>query len=750
MKKYIRNGLIYIQPTSPAEVLSKLGLAVSVVLILLGLVGLILVRDNLDKPQDIRQQASVQQGKVLVVAAPTTAIKVNQTSKIQFTVNTQELQVDGVQLVFNLISDSPDGVDIQVLPNSGFQTAYSEVQSTADGWLIGLIAVPKTIGSGFSSNSPVPFVELSFTPMTTGTLKLAFDQGNSLSIVHNSVPPKDELRTLTDVNLVIEENVGASPLPTPTPSPTPSPGVSPSPTTTQNDFYFPALADRNNVFWFYEVGTRTSVASNQLVPSKTFVMEIPYTVQNAVKTTSSDTRSVGINIYQNNQLISSATTAYAATVTSAGAAGTLSTTFTAQSSNTFRISVDPNNDWSESSESNNSFEKTFTYVGTGGVTYRSCNESCSSNSECGTNYRCYQNRCRLVTNVSDSTCSTTTSSGLQRRCNEYCADSRECASGFTCFYNKCRLPENPDEASCVAPTTYIVAAIGQSCNQSCGSNQDCGVNLRCYNGACRLATNPGSASCSPATTDTLSGLYQTNKGGGAADQTESASSGGTLNNGTNTGTSSATMSPKPSSKTTPAKDTSGSDTQVKAPGDMTLLERLQQLLPSSLGSSQGSSLPQLALLVGGGLLALILIFWALSRIFGGGRSSSPTMVVRPPLSGEYEHSLQNKIQELTAQNNQKPTEATANMSAMPPQTLRPAQNLRPPQAVRPAAPQQPSTLAQPSVSTRPSAPAQPPLSSTRPAPYMPAAPSGVTPPPPTSSMLQRIQTKGVQPPGRVS
>jgi hypothetical protein len=142
--------------------------------------------------------------------------------------------------------------------------------------------------------------------------------------------------------------------------------------------------------------------------------------------------------------------------------------------------------------------------GIGGTDLSSCNESCSSNDDCIANHRCYNDECRLATNVSSSTCSAPADMGLNFSCNEYCADSNECSSDLTCTENKCRNPENLTSTTCADLTIVQRETLVSSCNESCSINNDCDVNLRCYKGACRLATNPSSFSCSPKSKTSLS------------------------------------------------------------------------------------------------------------------------------------------------------------------------------------------------------------------------------------------------------
>lgn len=159
-------------------------------------------------------------------------------------------------------------------------------------------------------------------------------------------------------------------------------------------------------------------------------------------------------------------------------------------------------------------------AGVGGVSYKQCNESCTSNAECAPNLTCSNNQCRRAGNVESNLCVLPPDAGLNRTCNEYCADTRECASGYSCWYNRCRNPKNLNDISCRLPakkTTYRVvrpndtvvvdkggtivdkgadAASEASCNEACVSNRDCELGLRCFENHCRLPANLNSTVCS--------------------------------------------------------------------------------------------------------------------------------------------------------------------------------------------------------------------------------------------------------------
>jgi len=72
-------------------------------------------------------------------------------------------------------------------------------------------------------------------------------------------------------------------------------------------------------------------------------------------------------------------------------------------------------------------------------------------------------------------------------CNDGCSSNTDCSDGLECVGGACRNPE------CSAETDCTCEVIKSSCNQSCTVNSDCVEGLICSGGSCR---NP---SCTPET-----------------------------------------------------------------------------------------------------------------------------------------------------------------------------------------------------------------------------------------------------------
>lgn len=129
-----------------------------------------------------------------------------------------------------------------------------------------------------------------------------------------------------------------------------------------------------------------------------------------------------------------------------------------------------------------------------------CNSVCETNAECATadeDYVCYNNRCRLQTNISSQSCRQPGGGSTQYSCNSACQTNEQCRTAnefFLCHNGQCRLDINLNSATCQEPTDQKQAQV--SCNDACAANTDCTNAAHiCYNGQCRLETNPESATC---------------------------------------------------------------------------------------------------------------------------------------------------------------------------------------------------------------------------------------------------------------
>lgn len=561
---------------------------ISLLLILLGTVGLVALQKPLqEKSQDVRSDASVSGGQITVSGSPSSGSTLNiETTTIDFRANTQGVQTDGVQLVFNIITNTLGSTpSISVPSGSGLQNSYSNVEQTGDGYLVSVIALPQQIGQTFSSTSATTIAQLRLPITQAGGVEISFDPEKSKSIIHDTNPPQDSLNHVSALNYTVSN------------------------------------------------GSTACTEDAKQCPDGSSVSRVAPNCE-------------------------------------------------------FAACPDDNDDNSDNNDSNDD-------AGTGGVTVKGCNLSCSSNSECETDHRCYNGQCRLVTNVSSTSCQPVADQGLSRGCNQYCADSQECGYGYSCLENKCRRADNPDDSYCNIPASTVQQGIAEGCNKACGTNADCAMNLRCYYGSCRLATSPSSTTCSAVTTKTVSSLYTKTKtvepkGGDLMDQesTDSATPAAII----------ATPTPSPSS----------SPVAKGLPEEMTALD-------SVLNSMRNSGLPVNLfpfLALGAGFLLLLVVF--IPKIFGGKKTQ--IYQPKPPVAStnnQYEKELQAKLDEM--KRSTPPPAAPVSKPAKP--------VVKPPVKTQISV-EKPSIPPTPSIDTKPFA----------------------KPKPPQSPMMERVKDKGIVPP----
>lgn len=359
--------------------MTRLVFSFGVFSLFVGMVAIMLSKQSVDTSQDIRKQASTEEGPVEVTSKTSTGgstFQVGDDVKIDLLVSTDGVDTAGIQTVFNIVTDSI-GSDIKVEPHSdaGLISEINELQEVDDGFLVTNFSRP-SLGKPFSAKNKVKFLTVSFTPEKPGKITINFDTEQSKSPKYGSNPPEEQLTHIAVMEFTVAGEVESTPTPVVKSSPTPNP------------------------------------------------------------------------------------------------VGGIATT---------------------------------------------CNIECSSNNDCGTNQRCYDTgsgkRCRLVTNVSSDSCAGLPDQGLSRSCNQYCADTNECADGLSCWYNQCRHEDNVENISCSPPAEAVTRLIQQECNASCLSNADCPLNMACLSNQCRLASNLSSATCTARTKETVSVIYTVPKGG---------------------------------------------------------------------------------------------------------------------------------------------------------------------------------------------------------------------------------------------
>jgi hypothetical protein len=687
------------------QFLAKLAIFISILMIAGGAIGMILVQKDLRKSQDLRQQASVSDGKVSVTMSAT-KLTPNQQGKINFYINTAGVQTDGVQLTFNVVTDTlPNPPAFTLLDSAPLQLAYSEIEDTADGYLVSVIAIPKQLGQPFSSTSALHFASLNFAPTKPGSIALNFDVENSISTVHASNPPADELTHIatnnfsvttpqstctTDTDCPNGEICYQPPMPICPPgmaciqvmpgkvcqAPDASPAVSPSPDACTRDNAGNVVCPMYDLMPnFCQDGLIIAGIVNDCGcqgPPRCEYPEVSPSPSPAITYCSANndcqtgyvcagTPPGGCGTGPNGEQLTCATQPYCRLAEGMSCTnddgcysgyectnGSCTNTTIVSVSPTPAVSPTPTDD-----------------PGIGGnPDIATCNESCAVNDDCDVNLRCYSGQCRLVTNVSSESCSNPTDQGLSFACNEYCADTNECAGDLICHNNNCRNPENVDSRTCFNLTAAQRTSVARSCNESCSSNNDCDANLRCYQGACRLATNPGSYSCSASTKKTVSSSVYgaTSKPKGSDDGSSEGTETGKKDPSKTTG--SITIDPEDKDMLDPADtDKMGiADGKSQDGEEETALDSVKSYFLAN------PKLPVTLMGIGLGLVVAILLLSLLKR--RKKNNEPPT----PPMSGgmgagttnKYESNLQNKINSLKKESLQPPKPGSIPPAMTPP------------------------------------------------------------------------------------
>lgn len=378
----------------------NVSLVLSIILVILGLFTLFATQKSIKEPQELRQQASVADGQVTMAFEPATGAKLllGEEAQIDFQINTNQVQIDGVQLVFNIVTDTLiTPPDFQLDPNVGLQVIYQEVEQVADGYLVSVALFPDTISStsSFSTADYTTIGSLVFNPSISGQVEINFDVENSLGPVHDSDPVEDELRhieTLTYSVLEAHQNTSPSILPSASPEesilPSASPEESVLPSASPEESVLPSASpDDNSNGLGGVVSCNESCSSN----NECAVNHRCYNGQcRLVTNVTSDT-----------------------------------------------CSVVSNPDY--------------------GIA-RGCNEYCADNNECAAGYSCYFNRCRNPLNLESTSCAAPSRQVYQAMtssCNQACATHKDCAANLLCYgpSNTCRLASNPGSISCT-PASY--------------------------------------------------------------------------------------------------------------------------------------------------------------------------------------------------------------------------------------------------------------------------------------------------------
>jgi hypothetical protein len=367
---------------------SKLVGIFSLVLVVLGVIGMLYIQSPLKKSQDLRQDASVSTGTVQILTNPADASQftVGQQRTVDLLINTQNMQTDGVQLTFNIVGATTDVPLVEVVDSSGLHRLAGEVEGTAGNYLVTLVATP-LIGQPFAVNNPVTFAKVTFTPAATGTITFNFDAETSISTVYGSNPVQDELKTISSSTYTVlaadnEPDTSPSPSPaaspetSPSASPEASPAVSPSPSPSPSPSADPGI------------GGGTIKQCNESCASNADCGVNHRCYNGACRLVTNPSSSTCVNPPDGG--LQRTCNQYCADIRECASGYSCL-------ENKCRRADNPDSTTCSAPSAATQQQ----IVG-------SCGKTCNANADCAVNLRCYKGACRLATNPSSTSCSATT------------------------------------------------------------------------------------------------------------------------------------------------------------------------------------------------------------------------------------------------------------------------------------------------------------------------------------------------------
>ena len=122
----------------------KLVVFFSLLLMVAGSIALILIQKPLSESQELRQQASVDEGQVIVSSSNKGAgFLLGEEAHIKLTFNTHSLNTHGVSLLFNMVTSTfADPPEVTVFANAGLKSFRQDIQKVSDGFLVSVMATP--------------------------------------------------------------------------------------------------------------------------------------------------------------------------------------------------------------------------------------------------------------------------------------------------------------------------------------------------------------------------------------------------------------------------------------------------------------------------------------------------------------------------------------------------------------------------------------------------------------------------------
>lgn len=383
----------------------------SLVLIVVGAAGLLLFQDPLRQPQDIRQQASVADGPVILSQDPASGTIVPPDQELVVTISLDSAQIDlmYLKLVFNLVTTTLDEPPlIEVVNGERFALIETEIEEVDDGYLISTTAGPKS-GGYFTNLEPEAVLRLTLTPVREGTIEFSFDPELSESLVANYGLAVDVLRHISAA------------------------------------IYRVKTSDLDG-----DTNDKDPDENGQLEDDEKEDKDEKKNEEQKNDEVKDENKKLSENTSDNKEIDASK---------SAGQEKNQVQSLGGATYATCNQSCKSNHDCAANLRCYHNQCRLATNVTSTSCTPRdkstlaSCNQSCSNNRDCQEGLACHFSRCRNPLNLESTTCQAPTSQvveAMSQACNQSCSTHRDCPPNHLCYASSqsCRLALNPQSTSC--------------------------------------------------------------------------------------------------------------------------------------------------------------------------------------------------------------------------------------------------------------------------------------------------------------
>jgi hypothetical protein len=354
---------------------------------------------GLVQKQEIRKRASQGFGNAEIVLVPSTSpLRADTLSTVFVRLNTHGESVDGLQVVFDLLTDVTDEVSVQVKEGTGLRWAWNKVEGIEGGKKISFAAITSDPYSPFSSNEPVDVAEITFTAKKTGNLAMVFDGFSTKANRHQ------QLRNVLKPIVIQEYQIATAPTPVPTPKAT------------------------------AVVVTKPKGGTVQVSPTPVVTKGEEKEATDSVTAKITITSNIG------------------------GGYGQVVSTDSGVCNDSCKNSTECGKDYL-CYEGSCRLSTNLASVKCEDISQRnkSCDESCTQSIECTANLTCFEGSCRAPANPQSKVCQAdqTVTDTIAGQCGADCSVNSDCGNSLSCSGGECRLATNPTSPNCSAKEVVV-------------------------------------------------------------------------------------------------------------------------------------------------------------------------------------------------------------------------------------------------------------------------------------------------------